>query len=70
MPIGQKIIAVWQPPEPIDGPGPCVSGPLDLLMTEVPDLIQVAVVGPIHNSKINYLFLQSFYGTGFYKLVC
>ena len=45
-------------------------GTLDLLMTDVPDLVRVAVVAPIGNSDHSSLSAVIFNGSGSSKLVC
>ena len=45
-------------------------GTLDLLMTDVPDIVRVAVVAPIGNSDHSSLCGSHFDGSGSSKLVC
>ena len=50
-------------------PNPCTGGTLDLLMTDVPDLVRAAVVAQIGNSDHSSIGTH-FEGSGGTKLVC
>ena len=50
------------------GPTHARGGTLDLLMSDVPDLVRVAVVAPIGNSDLSVG--SHFDGSGCFKLVC
>ena len=53
------------------GPTHARGGTLDLLITDVPDLVRVAIVAPIGNSDHSSLHVGShFDGSGSCKLVC
>ena len=55
----------------VTGPTHARGGTLGLLMTDVPDLVQVSVVAPIGNSDGSLLSVCShFDGSGSSKLVC
>ena len=45
-------------------------GTLDLQMTEVPELVRVAVVAPMHDNPDHSSFGGHFVGSGCSKLVC
>ena len=55
---------------PVVGPTHVRGGTLDLLMTDVPDLVRVAVVAPIGNSDDCLSVGSHFDGSGGSKLVC